>query len=69
MLTTLKRLRELRISHNPVSETPGMRYLLIVATPKIERLDGLQAAWRGWHGEGGRVLPGNLSPRELHARR
>ena len=42
MLAALKQLRELRIAHNPISETPGLRYLLILAAPKIQRLDGLQ---------------------------
>ena len=35
-----KRLRELRLVGNPVAETPGMRFFLITAAPKLERLDG-----------------------------
>ena len=39
-LSKLKRLRELRLVGNPVAETPGMRFFLITAAPKLERLDG-----------------------------
>ena len=39
-LSKLQRLRELRLVGNPVAETPGMRFFLITAAPKLERLDG-----------------------------
>ena len=42
ILTKLKRLRELRFAHNPVAETPAVRYLLISHAPRLEWLDGLQ---------------------------
>ena len=44
VLPSLRRLRELKFAHNPVSETPGMRYLLISHAPRLERLDSLQAS-------------------------
>ena len=42
VLNSLKKLRELRLGGNPISDTPGLRYLLIQYTPKLARLDGLE---------------------------
>ena len=39
-LSKLKRLRELRLVGNPVAETPGMRFFLITAAPKLDALPG-----------------------------
>ncbi|KAL3924819.1 MAG: hypothetical protein SGPRY_003809 [Prymnesium sp.] len=41
VLASLRVLRELRLSGNPISGTPGLRYLLITYNPRLQRVDGV----------------------------
>ena len=41
VLASLKKLKELRLGGNPISETPALRYLVLTYTPRLSRLDGL----------------------------
>ncbi|KAL1519762.1 hypothetical protein AB1Y20_023270 [Prymnesium parvum] len=41
VLSALKGLKELRLGGNPVSETPGLRYLVITYTSRLQRFDGV----------------------------
>ena len=40
VLGSLKKLRELRLGGNPVSDTPALRYLVLSHTPRLARFDG-----------------------------
>ena len=42
VLGSLKKLKELRLGGNPVSDTPALRYQLLSFAPRLTRLDGLQ---------------------------
>ena len=41
VLGSLKKLKELRLGGNPVSDTPALRYMVLSHSPKLQRLDGL----------------------------
>ena len=40
VLASLKKLKELRLGGNPVSDTPALRYMVLSYAPKLTRLDG-----------------------------
>jgi hypothetical protein len=57
--SSLKRLKELRLGGNPVSDTPALRYLVLTYSPRLDRLDGLVVSdqeRQGRVGSGGGVM-------------
>ena len=41
VLASLKKLKELKLGGNPVSDTPALRYLVLSYSPKLTRLDNV----------------------------
>lgn len=52
VLSSLKKLKELRVGGNPVSDTPALRHLLLTYSPTLARLDGLPVTSQERRGKG-----------------
>ena len=58
VLASLKKLKELRLGANPISDTPALRYLVLTYTPRLSHLDGLAVTEHERRGRANRGLPG-----------